>query len=61
MASKGSPPFNDLTYYSFSTPNGLKPAIVLHELGLKYKGETVNISKNTQKYDVCGFEASQMN
>ena len=45
----GQPPFNALTYYSFATPNGLKPAIVLHELGLDYKGESVNIAKNTQK------------
>ena len=47
--SSGGPPFNDLTYYSFSTPNGLKPAITLHELGLKYKPEWVDITKNTQK------------
>ena len=47
--SSGSPPFNDLTYYSFSTPNGLKPAITLHELGLKYKPEWIDITKNTQK------------
>ena len=45
------PPYNDLTYYTFGTPNGLKPAIVLEELGLKYKCETVDISKNTQKED----------
>ena len=44
-----SPPFNDLTYYTFGTPNGLKPAIVLEELGLTYKCEKVDISKNTQK------------
>jgi len=44
-------PFNDLTYYTFGTPNGLKPAIVLEELGLKYKCETVDITKNTQKED----------
>ena len=40
-----------LTYYTFGTPNGLKPAIVLEELGLDYKAETVDISKNTQKED----------
>jgi len=44
-----SPPFNDLTYYTYTTPNGLKPAIVLEELGLNYKVEAVDISKNTQK------------
>ena len=43
------PPYNDLTYYTFGTPNGLKPAIVLEELGLQYKAETVDITKNTQK------------
>ena len=45
----GSPPYNDLTYYTWGTPNGLKPAIVLEELGLKYKCEAVNIMKNTNK------------
>lgn len=45
------PPYNNLTYYTFGTPNGLKPAIVLEELGLKYKVEKVDISKNTQKED----------
>ena len=45
------PPFNDLKYYTFGTPNGLKPAIVLEELGLKYEAITVDISKNTQKED----------
>lgn len=45
------PPYNNLTYYTFGTPNGLKPAIVLEELGLKYKVETIDISKNTQKED----------
>ena len=47
----GSPPYHNLTYYTFGTPNGLKPAIVLEELGLQYKVETVDISKNTQKED----------
>jgi len=46
-----TPPYNDLTYYTFGTPNGLKPAIVLEELGLKYKCEMVDITKNTQKED----------
>jgi hypothetical protein len=51
MASSSGPPFNDLTYYTFGTPNGLKPAIVLEELGLHYKAITVNISQNAQKED----------
>jgi hypothetical protein len=51
MSSSGGPPFNDLTYYTFGTPNGLKPAIVLEELGLQYKPVTINIGKNTQKED----------
>jgi glutathione S-transferase len=42
-------PPNELTYYTFGTPNGLKPAIALEELGLQYKLETVDITKNTQK------------
>jgi hypothetical protein len=45
----GNPPYHNLTYYTFGTPNGLKPAIVLEELGLQYKAETVDITKNTQK------------
>jgi hypothetical protein len=48
LTSKMAPP-NKLTYYTFGTPNGLKPAIVLEELGLQYKCEVVDISKNTQK------------
>lgn len=47
----GNPPFHNLTYYTFGTPNGLKPNIVLEELGLQYKKETVDITKNTQKED----------
>lgn len=47
----GNPPYHNLTYYTFGTPNGLKPAIVLEELGLQYKVETVDITKNTQKED----------
>jgi glutathione S-transferase len=47
----GQPPYHNLTYYTFGTPNGHKPAIVLEELGLQYKLETVDISKNTQKED----------
>jgi glutathione S-transferase len=44
-----APPYNKLSYYCFGTPNGLKPAIVLEELGLKYEVHEVNITKNTQK------------
>jgi Glutathione S-transferase, N-terminal domain len=40
---------NKLTYYTFGTPNGLKPAIVLEELGLKYDPVTVNIGTGAQK------------
>ena len=40
-----------LTYYTFGTPNGHKPGIVLEELGLDYKPETIDISKNVQKED----------
>jgi glutathione S-transferase len=40
---------NKLTYYTFGTPNGLKPAIVLEELGLKYEPVTVNIATGAQK------------
>nr|AIL25478.1 Ure2p6 [Exophiala pisciphila] len=47
MASQ--PPYHQLTYYTFGTPNGLKPAIVLEELGLKYNVEKVDITKNAQK------------
>jgi glutathione S-transferase len=45
------PPYNDLIYYTFGTPDGSKPTIQLEELGLKYKCETIDISKNTQKED----------
>jgi len=47
----GNPPYHNLTYYTFNTPNGLKPAIVLEELGLDYKAEEVSIVKNAQKED----------
>jgi glutathione S-transferase len=43
------PPYNKLNYYSFGTPNGLKPAIVLEELGLKYEAHEINIMNNVQK------------
>ncbi|KAI1629432.1 glutathione S-transferase [Exophiala viscosa] len=44
-----SPPYNKLSYYTFGTPNGLKPALILEELGLKYDSHQVNIMKNEQK------------
>jgi hypothetical protein len=44
-----APPFNQLVYYTARTPNGLKPALLLEELGLKYKVEDVDIMKNIQK------------
>ena len=40
---------NELVYYTWPTPNGLKPAIVLEELELKYRTVTVDIYKNQQK------------
>jgi len=44
-----APPYNDLKYYTAGTPNGLKPAILLEELGLKYETHAINIMKNEQK------------
>jgi len=44
-----APPYNDLTLYTFGTPNGLKPAITFEELGLKYECHKVDITKNEQK------------
>lgn len=44
-----APPHQDLIYYTYGTPNGLKPAIVLEELGLRYKVEIIDITKNIQK------------
>lgn len=44
-----SPPFNKLVYYTGRTPNGLKPALLLEELGLQYKVESIDIMKNIQK------------
>lgn len=44
-----SPPFNQLVLYTARTPNGLKPALMLEELGLHYKVEGIDIMKNTQK------------
>jgi len=48
-STKMAPPYNDLNLYSFGTPNGLKPAITLEELGLKYNIHKVDITKNEQK------------
>ncbi|ETI26104.1 hypothetical protein G647_02881 [Cladophialophora carrionii CBS 160.54] len=46
-----SPPYNALTLYTAGTPNGLKPALVLEELGLKYDVKAINIMNNEQKQD----------
>jgi len=46
-----SPPYNDLTLYTAGTPNGLKPALILEELGLKYDVKPINIMTNEQKQD----------
>ncbi|KAK9492226.1 glutathione S-transferase [Lipomyces doorenjongii] len=40
---------NDLTLYTFGTPNGFKASITLEELNLPYKTEKIDISKNIQK------------
>lgn len=45
------PPYNALTLYTAGTPNGLKPAMVLEELGLKYDVKPINIMTNEQKQD----------
>jgi glutathione S-transferase len=47
MASQGS----DITLYTTQTPNGIKISITLEELGIPYKVEKIDISKNTQKED----------
>ncbi|KAF1816693.1 theta class glutathione S-transferase [Eremomyces bilateralis CBS 781.70] len=41
----------DITLYTAQTPNGIKISILLEELGLPYKVEKIDISKNTQKED----------
>ena len=46
-----APPYNALTLYTASTPNGLKPAMVMEELGLKYEVKAVNIMTNENKQD----------
>ncbi|ORY80386.1 glutathione S-transferase [Protomyces lactucae-debilis] len=40
---------SDLTLYTFGTPNGHQASIALEELGLQYKAESIDISKNIQK------------
>ncbi|KAI9750061.1 MAG: hypothetical protein M4579_006613 [Chaenotheca gracillima] len=39
----------DITLYTTQTPNGIKISITLEELGLPYKVEKIDITKNTQK------------
>ena len=39
----------DITLYTSGTPNGQKASVTLEELGLPYKVENVQISKNVQK------------
>ncbi|OJJ00454.1 hypothetical protein ASPVEDRAFT_27178 [Aspergillus versicolor CBS 583.65] len=39
----------DITLYTTQTPNGIKISIALEELGLPYKVEKIDISKNVQK------------
>ncbi|PWY92466.1 glutathione S-transferase [Aspergillus heteromorphus CBS 117.55] len=41
----------DITLYTAQTPNGIKISIALEELGLPYKVERIDISKNVQKED----------
>ncbi|KAF3036291.1 hypothetical protein E8E12_003229 [Didymella heteroderae] len=47
MAPQGT----DIVLYTTQTPNGIKISITLEELGLPYKVEKIDISKNTQKED----------
>lgn len=46
-----SPPYNALTLYTAGTPNGLKPVLIMEELGLKYEVKPINIMTNEQKQD----------
>jgi glutathione S-transferase len=39
------------TFYTWGTPNGWKPSILLEELGVEYETKGVNIMSNTQKED----------
>ncbi|KAJ4993774.1 Disulfide-bond oxidoreductase YfcG 2 [Stagonosporopsis vannaccii] len=40
---------SEIVLYTTQTPNGIKISITLEELGLPYKVEKIDISKNTQK------------
>ncbi|KAI1486869.1 glutathione S-transferase GstA [Biscogniauxia mediterranea] len=40
---------SDITLYTAQTPNGIKVSILLEELGLKYKVNTLDFSSNAQK------------
>jgi len=40
---------SNITLYTFGTPNGFKASVTLEELGIPYKKEIIDISKNTQK------------
>ncbi|CAE7012908.1 hypothetical protein PTNB73_00908 [Pyrenophora teres f. teres] len=42
---------SDITLYTTQTPNGIKISITLEELGIPYKVQKIEISKNTQKED----------
>ncbi|OGE50613.1 hypothetical protein PENARI_c016G11860 [Penicillium arizonense] len=41
----------NITLYTAQTPNGIKISMALEELGLPYKVEKIDMSKNTQKED----------
>ncbi|KAJ5386603.1 hypothetical protein N7509_009144 [Penicillium cosmopolitanum] len=41
----------DITLYTAQTPNGIKISMALEELGLPYKVEKIDMSKNVQKED----------
>ncbi|KAJ4528204.1 hypothetical protein HRR83_000955 [Exophiala dermatitidis] len=43
MTSSSSPPYHNLTLYTAPTSNGIKPAILLEELGLKYDTRAIDI------------------
>lgn len=48
MSTPNTPPFHDLVYYTYGTPDGAKPAIYLEELGLPYKCVTIDIMNGAQ-------------
>lgn len=37
-----------ITLYTWTTPNGRKPAIMLEEIGMPYQVKTINLGKNEQ-------------